>query len=240
MESERTNRRCIQHICQRRAFTLIELLVVVSIIALLVSILLPALGSAREAARMTICATNLRTVGMAIIYYADDNDNFLPPGFGYHGMPDVPNASWQDKNYWVTAISEYIKSSYHTSENSSSVMHCPTKRPWPPRSKETDGALNYAMATRLSTVLNYYGGPDADKNWRRIDSIKTPSANIAVLDLWWGHPIVGLDGIPQYAQDLGIIRPMIHKGRDNFLFLDAHVEPLRQDEEFSGGYVTNY
>ena len=220
---------------QPHAFTLIELLVVVSIIALLVSILLPALGSAREAARMTICATNLRTVGMAIIYYADDNDNFLPPGFGYHGMPDVPNASWQDKNYWVTAISEYIKSSYHTSENSSSVMHCPTKRPYPRLSETTAKALNYAMAKRLSTV-HFYGDP---KNWRKMDSVKTPAANIAVLDFWWGRPIAGVD-LPMEAQDLGIIRPMIHKGRDNFLFLDAHVEPLRQDEEFSSGYVTNY
>ena len=218
-------------------FTLIELLVVVSIIALLVSILLPALSRARESARTTICAANLRSVGMAIIYYADDHNNVLPPGFGFNGMD---GQAWEHKNYWVTAIKDYIRSTYHVSGNSNGVMHCPTRRPWPPPSEETDEALNYGMATRLSTVLDYYGGPGANRRWRRMDSIRTPSVNIAVLDLWWGHPIVGLDDIPQYAQDLGIFRPLIHKDRDNFMFLDSHIEPLRQDEEFSGGYVTNY
>jgi len=59
---------------QRTAFSLIELLVVVSIIALLVSMLLPALGRAREQAKKTICATNLHQYGVAIYSYAADND----------------------------------------------------------------------------------------------------------------------------------------------------------------------
>ena len=218
---------------QPHAFTLIELLVVVSIIALLVSILLPALGSAREAARMTVCSTNLRSVGMAIIYYADDNDNVLPPGFGFDGMKD---GAWDRKNYWSVAVSEYINPQSDVYHHDSGVMHCPTKRPYPNLPDSAAEGLNYAMAKRLSTVISFYGDP---KNWRKMDSIKTPAANIALLDFWWGRPITGFD-IPPEAQNLGIIRPLIHKGRDNFLFLDAHVEPLRQDEEFSGGYVTNY
>ena len=60
--------------CRRRGFTLIELLVVVSIIALLVSILMPALGKAREQARLVMCQSNLRGIGQAYMIYAETYD----------------------------------------------------------------------------------------------------------------------------------------------------------------------
>ncbi|MEM1011091.1 MAG: prepilin-type N-terminal cleavage/methylation domain-containing protein [Planctomycetota bacterium] len=68
----------------RKGFTLVELLVVIGIIALLVSILLPTLGKARESARTTKCLSNLRQVGMAFIAYTMDNDSRLPPSYRPH------------------------------------------------------------------------------------------------------------------------------------------------------------
>lgn len=63
---------------QSRAFTLIELLVVISIIVLLISILLPALGTARKAAHTAVSMSNIRQITLALHMYAGDNKGSLP------------------------------------------------------------------------------------------------------------------------------------------------------------------
>ena len=64
----------------RRAFTLVELLVVIGIIAILISILLPSLTRAREAANRAACLSNLRSVGQMFLIYAHDNKRQIPLG----------------------------------------------------------------------------------------------------------------------------------------------------------------
>ncbi len=74
---------------EKRAFTLIELLVVIAIIALLVSILLPSLQQAREAARAIVCGGgNLRQLGVGMIAYSTGNKEFIPG-------PNTSNVPWQ-------------------------------------------------------------------------------------------------------------------------------------------------
>jgi len=63
-----------------RAFTLIELLVVIAIIAILAALLLPALASAREKSRRTVCLSNARQIGLGIQMYAQDNEGRIPFG----------------------------------------------------------------------------------------------------------------------------------------------------------------
>src|SRR5687767_627714 len=61
------------------AFTLVELLVVIGIIAVLIALLLPALGGARRAADRTTCLSNQRQLGQALVMYANQHKGFFPP-----------------------------------------------------------------------------------------------------------------------------------------------------------------
>ena len=81
---------------KQSAFTLIELLVVISIIALLISILMPALNIAREQARRTVCGSNEKSMGAGLIMYATDYNDRLPLNTVDRWLFDI--------SYWTTDV----------------------------------------------------------------------------------------------------------------------------------------
>jgi prepilin-type N-terminal cleavage/methylation domain-containing protein/prepilin-type processing-associated H-X9-DG protein len=70
---------------QRKGFTLIELLVVIAIIAILMAVLIPALNVAKEQARGVSCMSNQKTMGLAYVMYAGDNDSSICGGMARYG-----------------------------------------------------------------------------------------------------------------------------------------------------------
>ncbi len=75
----------------KKGFTLIELLVVISIIAILMAIMVPALSKARELAKNAICKSNLKNIGLAALLWSEDNDGWALPGLWDRGYEEGGN-----------------------------------------------------------------------------------------------------------------------------------------------------
>jgi prepilin-type N-terminal cleavage/methylation domain-containing protein/prepilin-type processing-associated H-X9-DG protein len=92
-----------------KGFTLVELLVVIGIIALLISILLPALGKAREAANAIKCSSNLHAIGQGVAIYITENKGAIPASNWYYGLSlangiQTPTTPTQGYVHWSALI----------------------------------------------------------------------------------------------------------------------------------------
>jgi prepilin-type N-terminal cleavage/methylation domain-containing protein len=133
---------CHRHRRPQRAFTLVELLVVIGIIAVLIGILLPTLGRAREAAKRAQCLSNIRQTHLALVLYANAYKDAVPLGCwggppGYHQQNYMvwrlgQNVPIMFGLLWSTNLLKAPQAFYCPSEiYPDSMFNTPTN-PWPP------------------------------------------------------------------------------------------------------------
>ncbi len=228
-------------------FTLIELLVVIAIIAILASLLLPALSGARRQAKSILCAGNLKQMASGELMYAGDNADYLPSLACNGGTPSAGMPPW-DVKLWVYT-------------NNRAVFQCPANTKTPNGSVGADYPLpdgcsldptilrGYGVVTswgsfasQSSKTITAIGGSVPES--RRLVELTTPSSCAYAMDY---HNVRNKFGSRSYqGMTVGDVDPTIqdpevdagsganngkvgvprHGNMDNYQFADGHVAAM--------------
>jgi prepilin-type processing-associated H-X9-DG protein/prepilin-type N-terminal cleavage/methylation domain-containing protein len=217
---------------KKKNFTLIELLVVIAIIAILASMLLPALNKAREKAKSITCRNNEKSIGTAVMLYADDYDSYIvhngtllsPPGSAGRcsGAPSDALTSWTEKLFPYLAINP-------KSRGRIEVLTCPS----------TSNFNKINSTTRKEYGQTLYGlngelvGNDTNEFYPVYNTKISRQANTSAYILGFDrdyHRSVYQSTInnpkrgSMYSTEYNYGSP--HKEGRNYLFLDGHVKQI--------------
>jgi prepilin-type N-terminal cleavage/methylation domain-containing protein len=216
------------HRC-RWGFTLVELLVVVAIIALLVSLLLPALGGARAAAKRATCASNLRQLGVAIYEYAGEERGFIPRGPDPLAPFDLSSNQMATNQLWIGEGTPQMPAAHpqqYMGQGQLLRRICPQPAAF---FCPADGNFNQGEELpRIGTSADAYGS----YMYRELDQL--PAEAVGGLLDRLGANVVDQIAVPvaALALDMNSLGPgrafhVNHEGkRANVLFRDASVRDL--------------
>jgi prepilin-type N-terminal cleavage/methylation domain-containing protein/prepilin-type processing-associated H-X9-DG protein len=231
-------------------FTLIELLVVIAIIAVLAAILFPVFASAREKARQTMCASNMRQIGLAVTMYREDYDGTNPNEWPWWGLK-----LWDWDHTFLEVISPYTKSQQIDACPSAPANIYYSRKDTRPASANQGGnpicylmnetgwcdglyvgnQVTDAQISRPSEIISV-GEATGDKEWLNFHigytTPKDVNTSTCGHNPQFAQPIALTDLYNTPGADFGkqgfkFVYPARHNGGNNYVFYDGHVKWMK-------------
>lgn len=221
---------------RRSGFTLIELLVVIAIIAILAAILFPVFAKAREKARQIACLSNEKQLGLGIMQYTQDNDEFYPisndeivgSGGGNWGQAIFPYVKSLD----VFKCPDNADSMAYTGKFNGTDCAAPCMFSGNPNYDPKSVPVGYGMTNFLGSMILGGGKPHS------IASIQEPAIKIAIMERvgsrsYNGQNTANQDGIGWFDWDSATFPYSFyaeafapHTGRFNVVYCDGHAKSI--------------